>query len=270
MGFHIPLAKGWKKAITYAESLGCECIQVFPHNPRSWEITSKDTFPVREALLSRGIRPLIIHASYLVNLASARFGERSLKLLKEEIRRGKEWGAEFLVFHAGSGDIEVLRENLKKLRDDKRIKLLVENTAGGGKRVGRFVEEIEYLLNTFPSLGFCLDTAHAFQAGYDLSSPRGVKDFFQKIEKSIGLEKVKLLHFNDSLTPSASFLDRHAHLGEGYIGGRGLREILCYFLGRNIPVIMETPGIGTSWDRSNMGYIRELLKEIEFSGKIKP
>ena len=264
VGFHVPLSKGWPRAISYAKELKCETIQVFSHNPRSWNCFSLHRFPVKVELEKENISPLIIHSAYVVNLASSKFGKRSIELLVKEACMGREWGAKYLVIHPGSGPLEVLIRNLEKLPKFLEIEVLIENTSGGKSRRGQNIEELTQIFQRFPSLGFCLDTAHAFQSGYDISSREGVREFFQIIEKFIGLERLKIVHLNDSLTPLGSHIDRHAHLGQGYIGAEGLREVLRYLKerGLEIPLIMETPGIGSFMDEENMKIVKSWLENL--------
>ncbi len=267
IGFHIPISRGWKKAVSYAQSLGCQTMQVFSHNPRSWGGFSQAK-EVKLLLPAAGIKPLIIHAAYVVNLASSKYGEKSRALLLRERARGKEWGADFLVFHPGSGEREILYRNLEILSQhfSSPPYLTIENTSGGGRRLGKELREIEEILRLFPYLRFCLDTAHLFQQGCNLASARGRRHLFRSLEGKIGEEKLAMVHLNDSLSPLSSHFDRHWHIGRGRIGEQGMREILRAFFPRDIAVIMETPGIGSEMDRINMQKARVLSEDRLFHG----
>jgi len=260
IGFHIPISRGWKKAVDYAQSLGCQTVQVFSHNPRSWGGFSKEE-DVKALLHEANIKPLIIHSAYIVNLASIKYGEKSRELLLKEREKGKEWGAEFLVFHPGSGEKKLLYRNLEILSENFSSPpyLTIENTSGGGRRLGKDLREIEEALRLFPYLRFCLDTAHLFQQGFNIASSRGRRYLFCFLDRRIGDERIKIIHFNDSLTPLSSHLDRHWDIGEGRIGRKGMREILKEFSQREVSLIMETPGIGSEKDRVNMRKLLALL-----------
>ncbi len=262
IGFHVPIGKGWEKAISYAESTGCETIQAFCHNPRSWEGFSKKK-GIKEIISKSRIKPLILHSAYVVNLASSLYGEKSVELLLREREKGKEWGAEYLIFHPGSGEKEILYKNLEKLSGDFSTPpyLTVENSSGG-KKLGKTLSEIEEVLLKFPFLRFCLDTAHLFQEGGDFSSGEGREKIFSTLSKEIFKRRIKVLHLNDSLTPLSSHIDRHYHIGKGKIGEEGMREIIRYFLNKEIYLIMETPGIGSKWDFINMKKVKSIIEEI--------
>jgi len=261
IGFHIPLSGGWRKAVDYACLLGCQTMQVFSHNPRSWGGFSEGK-NVKLLLHAANIKPLIIHSAYIVNLASLKYGEKSRELLLKEREKGKRWGAEFLVFHPGSGDKKTLYQNLEILSQhfSSPPYLTIENTSGGGRRLGKDLREIEEILCLFPYLRFCLDTAHLFQQGYNLASRRGRRHLFRFLGEKIGEEKLAIVHLNDSLTPLSSHFDRHWHIGRGKIGERGMQEMLREFSRRDIAVIMETPGIGSEMDRINMQKARALCR----------
>ncbi len=275
IGFHLPL-RGWHDLITHALSLQCQCLQIFSHNPRSWSgfrrIILTEVFEFQRELKKAGISPLIIHSSYLVNLASPQFGEKSIRLLLKELEWGEKVGAEYLVFHPGSGEEEIFLKNLKLLLQNYtgKIKILIENTSGGGRKLGGQLEEIERWLKHLPDprLGFALDTAHAFQQGYEISSSQGMKIFLKKIEEKIG-KKLLLLHLNDSLSPCGSHRDRHWHIGEGRIGKESLSTLLKLLMHKDLPVIMETPGIGTEKDFQNLRKIKQILKEISLDRQEK-
>jgi len=265
IGFHIPLSRGWCKAVDYACSLGCQTMQVFSHNPRSWGGFSEEK-GVKSLLHAAHIKPLIIHSAYIVNLASSKYGEKSCELLLRERARGKEWGADFLVFHPGSGDKKTLYQNLENLSPhfSSPPYLTIENTSGGGRRLGKDLREIEEILCLFPHLRFCLDTAHLFQQGCNLASRRGRRHLFRFLGGKVGKEKLAIVHLNDSLTLLSSHFDRHWHIGRGRIGERGMKELLKEFSHRDIAVIMETPGIGSEMDRINMQKARALCGDPSY------
>ena len=140
-----------------------------------------------------------------------------------------------------------------------KVQLLLENTAGGGNLLGGSFASIGYIVKSLEDdlpLGVCLDTAHAWAAGYDFSSAKGLHALFDDLRRHIGPEYVKALHVNDSTTPCGSHRDRHAHLGEGLIGEEGLTAFLRFPWPDDIPAILETPETGTDWDVVNLNRLR--------------
>jgi len=274
VGFHVPISKGLPNAVAYAEGLGCSTMQFFSHNPRSWQHKSfceEERGEFIKNLEQTDISPLFIHASYLIQLASEkdRIYNSSIRALIEELSIADYLGVPYVIVHAGGfsnengSSVRRVSDAIEEvlLNHRGKVALLIENTSGG-KRIGGDLEEIAEIVHNVQDdrrIGICLDTAHLYQAGYSLSTQKDVMNLVGVLEDSSLCGKIQLLHVNDSLTPRGSKVDRHAHIGEGYIGKRGLKNILHHPLFHSLPFIMETPGIGTDADRENMRRLKELL-----------
>ena len=280
LGFHLSTAGGLIQTLRRAEELGCETIQIFSRNPRGWRAGSIDpveAMDIREALQERGIYPLILHSSYLINLATEEEGlyRRSLEALKEDIERAHTLGAPFLVTHIGStkgGErrrgIERVMEALEEIEVllGRDARLLLENSSGSGSHIGGSMEEIGEILAPFRGegrIGFCLDTCHAFAAGYPIHTTRGLSRLLSALNDHIGQDHLHLIHLNDSRTPLGSRVDRHEHIGRGGIGIRGFRAILNHPLLRDLPMIMETPKEREGDDDRNMRVVRALMESLK-------
>ena len=216
-----------------------------------------------------GFAPLVVHMPYLPNLASHDddLYLKSVESLLVEMDRCRELGVDYLVTHVGKtkggnceAGLERVAEAVSKALNAHGPVILLENTAGQGSELGHRVEELGEIITRAggsPSLGICLDTAHAFQAGYPLHTPGGLDALLKEVEEFVGLERLSLLHLNDSKTPLGSRVDRHWHIGEGSIGLEGFRLIINHSALCGLPAIMETPG-GDSWDRRNLELVRRL------------
>lgn len=273
LGFHISIADGLSNAVKKAEELGCDTMQIFTHSPRDWRSKSFDDKDVKEfkaAVKQSAINPVAVHASYLINLSSPdeNIYNRSINLFIHEIKTAQIIGADMLVAHLGStkgfGDefglkrvIKALSAALKKYRGSTKI--LLENTTGSGWTFGWKLEDIGRIINAFGKddrLGFCFDTCHGFAAGYPLDN---LDMLVRNIDKSVGIENLRLIHLNDSMGRLGSRKDLHQHIGRGYIGINGFRAILNHLMLKDIPMIMETPKKSDRDDRRNMKVARGLI-----------
>ncbi len=220
----------------------------------------------REILAEFGIYPLVVHTAYLINLAASReeFYHNSRRLLRETGERAYHLGASYVVMHVGSHGGRGFKQGMElfistleeEMRDwPREVELLLENTAGGGTSLGGTFISLGNILKAFGKdvpLGMCLDTAHAWAAGYDLASPEGVNRMIRELEEYVGRARVKVLHINDTSSPRGSHRDRHSHLGEGLIGEEGFRLFFdCGWPG-TVSAILETPEMGTGWDAVNL------------------
>jgi deoxyribonuclease-4 len=210
---------------------------------------------------------------YLPNIASlkSKFYNRSIDSIAEDLKRANQLGAQYLIIHIGhrlesSEDeaIEAVSQGINQAFEKMRnsIVLLLENTAGQGTEIGYSFDQIQKIIeevNEHQRIGVCLDTAHTFEAGYDLSNREGLDRTLEKFDQRIGLKRLHLLHLNDSKTPLGSRKDRHWHIGEGYIGVEGFRNLVNHPLLRDFPGIMETPRKDTVEDLKNMKLIRSLV-----------
>ncbi|OYD17501.1 hypothetical protein CH333_00755 [candidate division WOR-3 bacterium JGI_Cruoil_03_44_89] len=275
-GFHISISGGFGKVVQRAEARGCETIQLFSRNPRGWRYSPLKEPQVNKFVKDRetsGIDPLFIHLPYLPNLASPKpdLLRISTFALEEELRRAKILGAGFVVAHMGARLNSSIEEAVSRIADSintafngvgNNVILLLENTAGEGTEVGDSFSVMRSVLEAIDDkdrVGVCLDTAHAFEAGYNLSTKEGLNDILEEFDDTIGLNRLYLLHLNDSKTPLGSHRDRHWHIGEGYIGLEGFRNIVNHPLLMHLPGIMETPRRGDEDDVRNMTTVRELV-----------
>jgi deoxyribonuclease-4 len=216
---------------------------------------------------------VVIHDNYLINLASVEtvFREKSVAAFRRELKRALALGADYLVTHPGSakdssasGAIKACIESLcraaRGLKLD-RLTILIENTAGQGSAIGRTFEEVAEIIagaNGDLPVGACIDTAHSFEAGYPLHTPRGLRETVRQLEATVGLERVRVIHANDSKTAFGSHADRHEHIGKGQIGAEAFRRIVRHPKLRAIPFICETPIDRPADDRRNLRMMRKL------------
>ena len=243
-----------------------------------WRARVPEPEPIRLIRAARerfDLRPLVIHANYLVNLASQdpAIRAKSIAGFRGEIERAAAIGAEYLVVHPGSyrgQSVEAgiaavalgLRDAAARLRT-VQVTVLLENTAGSGAALGSRFEELQSIrdlardLTSLP-VGFCLDTCHLLAAGFDIASPGGLRDTVRHAELTLGLEHVHVIHANDSKTPLGSRVDRHAGIGEGHIGREAFRRILTHPKLRGKPFILETPVDKPGADRRNLDTLKAL------------
>jgi deoxyribonuclease IV len=276
-GFHISIAGGFSKIFERAEARGCETIQFFSRNPRGWKYAPLDKREVetfRSSIQSFHLSPVFIHLPYLANIASSgsKFYKRSIQSIAIDLKRAEHLGAHYLIIHIGhrmesSVDraIEAVSQGIdqafEKVKND--IILLLENTAGQGTEIGNAFDQIKKIIDGVSDqerIGVCLDTAHSFEAGYDLSNQDGIERTLEAFDRTLGLRRLHLLHLNDSKTPLGSRKDRHWHIGEGYIGLEGFRCLVNHPLLSHLPGIMETPRKDTVEDLKNMKVIRSLVE----------
>src|SRR5260370_23912836 len=277
-------------ALESARKLGCNALQIFSASPRMWQggsarIPDVDAQAFRARREELRLGPLVIHANYVINLASAQrmLQTRSIQAFHDEIVRAVTLGADFLVVHPGSRAesttgqaISTIVESVKQA--SKRapmgaLRILIENTAGMGTAVGARLEEVGEILAGLRNLpaGACLDTAHLFAAGYDIKSEGGLASTIGQIESTIGLENVPVFHVNDSKIELGGRVDRHEHIGKGKIGAEAFARILRHprfgsagpegLTGRAF--VAETPIDDPGDDRRNVAALWELagLKE---------
>lgn len=277
LGFHISIAGGFSKLVARAQARGCETIQFFSRNPRGWKYSSLDKKEVetfRSSIQSSGLFPIFLHMPYLPNIASqsSKFYNQSIDSIAIDLLRAEQLGAGYLIIHIGhrmesSEDqaIEAVSQGINQAfnRVKNSIILTLENTAGQGTEIGYTFEQIKKIIEKVEEqdrIGVCLDTAHSFEAGYDLSKKDGIEWVLESFDKTISLKRLHLLHLNDSKTPLGSRKDRHWHIGEGYIGLEGFRYLINHPLLRHLPGIMETPRKDTVEDLKNMKVMRSLIE----------
>ncbi len=280
LGVHTSIAGGISASIDRALELGCDALQIFGRNPRSWGFRplSRDEIALfRSKRLKADIWPVVIHTTYLINLCTpdtANF-DKSLYLFKNEIHTAEELGADYLVTHLGSPqemglDFAITRIN-EALKDvyksglGKKTMILLENTAGGGYGFGSAFSEIGDIIDNAEEAGLkaglCFDTCHAFVAGYPMRTPEEASELVRTIDKEAGLKRLKLIHLNDSKAGLNSRLDRHEHIGEGKIGLIGFKAFLNNPKIKPIPLILETPKKSGKDDSKNLKTVRRMLAE---------
>ena len=277
-GFHISIAGGFSKVVERAKVRGCETIQLFSRNPRGWRyvpLDKEDVERFRSSIKASGLRPIFVHLPYLPNLASqqSKFYSPSINSVAADLKRAERLGAEYLIIHIGhrmesSEDeaIEAVSRGINQAfeKAPNSVTLLMENTAGQGSEIGYTFDQIRKIIERVHDdkrIGVCLDTAHSFEAGYDLSKKEGIEQTLETFDKTVGLKRIHLFHLNDSKTPLGSRRDRHWHIGEGYIGLEGFRYLINHPLLKHLPGIMETPRKDTVEDLRNMKVVRSLVEQ---------
>jgi deoxyribonuclease IV len=268
---------GIKKALENAHAFGMDSVQLFAQSPRTWRFPDHDPADL-EAFRARreelGIGAVAIHAVYLLNLASTKadFYEKSVDTLSKTVDAACAIGAEAVVFHVGSHQgagfdaglervVPALAQALERCNDTTW--LCMENTAGTGDTIGRSLEELAALyeaLDRHPRLGVCLDSCHLFASGYDVTDPDELDRVVKQLDALIGLDRLRVLHVNDSKTPLGSNRDRHDNIGDGLMGNK-----LAVFLGhpklQGLPALLEVPGAdGHGPDLEQMTKLRKLYE----------
>lgn len=275
IGVHVRVAAGYTKAIEYAKRVKCTAVQIFSSNPRSYR-TGPLNRPALEAFKAAreeaGIDPCVIHTPYLINLASEdpKIATGSLGLLKNDISVAEAGGIKYVNTHLGSygrrdrnegfvSACHLLEQALEQI--PARVYLVMENSAGAGSLCGGTLEELGRFIKALdhPQLGVCLDTAHAWAAGYEINSQRGVDAFLYEAAEQIGLDRVHMFHFNDTEVPLGGNRDRHHHIGEGNIGFEGFRALAARPELRDKTAILETPGEEAD-DLRNIETIRAIFR----------
>ena len=276
LGFHISIAGGLSRVVPRALKLGCETIQFFSRNPRAWRdsvIHQDEIQKFKKALVQTDIFPVFLHTPYLLNLASQdqELYARSISYLGDELKQAERIGASFVIVHGGNKLGREEKEALQRVaqainnafaKANNAVHLLLENTAGQGTEIGykfSHFQEIITQVEDRDRIGICLDTAHAFTAGYDLADAQGLDRMIEEFDALVGLAKLKALHLNDSKTPFGSRKDRHCHIGKGDIGCSGFARIINHPQLAQLPGIMETPRRSDTDDCRNMKVMRSLM-----------
>jgi deoxyribonuclease-4 len=286
LGAHLPLGGGMVKAVERAGEIGASALQVFTDNPTAWKRRSTPPAELpafRDRLAEHDIAPVAIHAAYLVNLAGPEpdFFERSIEILAAELRGAPAFGARFVNVHIGSHRGEGVDAGVRRLADgvvrslaaadveandgDAPARLVLENSAGAGWGLGMDLDELARIADTLDGcgvaadrVGFCLDTAHAWGAGIDVGSPDAIDAFLAGFDARIGLDRLVMVHLNDSRSELGSRLDRHEHLGAGRIGALGLGHLLRHPGLRHAAHYLETPGMDEGYDGINIARARAI------------
>ena len=277
IGFHISIEKSLDLAFDRAQEMGCTTFQIFTRNPRTWRfkpLEKEQTEAFRDKRKGSGFRFLVAHMPYLPNLASP--DKATMKLsrlsLREEVKRCDALGIDYLVTHLGSHLGGGTMLGVKNVSDavnqalassDGETIILLENMAGQKNSVGSRFEELRLILDKVKMgkrVGVCLDTCHAFASGFDLSGPEAVSQSMAVFEDSVGYDRVKVVHLNDSKGVLGSNLDRHENIGKGKIGTKGMKAFLQYKGITERPLIMETPYGDLKGMKQSLSLVRSLLR----------
>ena len=278
IGAHMSIAGGLERAFARGEALGCTAMQIFTKSANQWRarpISDSEAEAFRAARAKSPIGPVVAHDSYLINLAApeAEKWEQSRTAFLDELHRCALLGVEGLVMHPGAHLGTGTEAGLARIAEALRlvfaeappqVTILLENTAGQGSYLGDRFEHLAEIMEQVPGgrFGVCLDTCHAFAAGYDLSTAEGYAAVVAEFDRLVGIGHLRLFHLNDSLKGRGSRVDRHAHIGKGTIGEEGFRALLTDSRFAAVPKILETPkGDDESLDRMNLAKLRELAGE---------
>ena len=277
VGCHVSIAGSIDKAVDRAKKIGCDTFQVFTGNPRGWNVKPLEdevAAKFRDKVAASGMSPVVAHMPYLPNLASPKneLYEKSCEVLLRELSRCDALGIPYLVTHPGSHLGSGRDKGIERIAgaidsaldsDSGETCILVENTSGSKNSVGGALEDIAEILDGLSDTGrrktgVCFDTCHAWAAGYDLSTKEGLDETLEAFDSLIGLDKLKVIHLNDSKGELGGHLDRHEHIGLGKIGEDGMRNILTEGRISHLPFICETPVNDIRDDAGNLAKVREL------------
>jgi deoxyribonuclease-4 len=276
VGVHVSISGSLDLAVDRAKDAGCDVFQMFSRNPRGWAVqplTDEVCKKFQAKVKTTGILP-VDHMPYLPNLASPKneIYEKSVQALTTELDRCGVLGIPFLVTHLGhhlgdgiaGGRARVIRAiNIALAASDNSVMLLLENTAGEKNSVGSSFEHIHGIIEGLDKqerVGVCFDTCHAFAAGYDLRTENGIADTLAQFDEQVGTKTIKIVHTNDTKGDRGSGLDRHEHIGMGFIGEDGFRYILHHPVFRDLYLICETPVDERRDDAGNIAKVRELAR----------
>lgn len=281
LGAHTSIAGGVSKSVDLAESLGFTAMQIFTKNNNRWEAKPLDKIEInsfKTKLKNSKIKFVVTHDSYLINLCAndKSILEKSRNAFIDELTRCEQLGIPHLNFHPGAhggiGEaegIKIIAESLNIIHDktiDYKVSSMIELTAGQGTSIGYKFEHIRDIINQVDEkkrITICIDTAHIFAAGYDIKDPNNYKKVMKEFDDIIGLDRLKCFHINDSKKELGSRVDRHDHIGKGFIGLEGFSNIMNDKRLVNIPKILETPkGKNQLEDLENLKKLKSLIKSI--------
>jgi deoxyribonuclease-4 len=284
------IAGGLPRAVDRAKASRCEALQIFTKSAGQWRarpLPPEEIALFRKRVEETGIRPVVAHNSYLINLAavSRPLRAQSIAALGEELDRAESLGLDGLVMHPGSYTSGTEEEGLRLVGDaivallaerpGAKTMVLLEHTAGQGTSLGHRFEHLAAILERAggsPRVGVCLDTCHLLTAGYDLCTQAGYDDTFREFDRIVGLDRIKVFHLNDSRKPCGSRIDRHEHIGKGCLGLEPFRRLLNDPRFSALPMLLETPKLETPaskrrsdvdpWDARNLRALRKLIQAV--------
>jgi deoxyribonuclease-4 len=277
LGAHMMTAGGLYRAVETGAEVGCDVVQIFTKSPQQWQarpLTDADVDAFRQAQEERGIPCVAAHDSYLINPAAADPAvlERSRAALGEELARAARLGIPAVVMHLGAAGsaseeealerlIESVRQSFSRAGTQETPWLLLETTAGQGTCLGYRFEHLAAVIQAIDGaapVGACLDTCHVFAAGYELRDAAGYKATIAEFDRLVGLERLRLIHVNDSRRERGSRVDRHDHIGQGQIGLEAFRSLMNDPRLAGVPMVLETPK-ADSMDPVNLAALRGLV-----------
>ena len=271
VGAHTSIAGGVHNAVDEQLEYAGNCGQIFSHSPQVWQdpnIDPDNAAQFREGSLENDVGPWVIHSSYLVNLCTPKddLREKSIRSMQAEVDAADTLDIEYVNVHLGAhtgagvdGGLDNAASALDELDVPDGVTVLIESDAGSGTKLGGQFEHLATVRErTDQDIEFCLDTAHAFAAGYDISTPEGVEETVAEFDDVVGLDDLACIHLNDSKHECGTNKDEHAHVGEGLIGEDGMRALINHDAIRDVPLVLETPtedGKSFEW---NVKRVREL------------
>lgn len=278
IGAHVSISGGLEKAIQQGEELNATTIQIFTKSNRQWHaknITQEEANRFNQVLQQSSINPVVAHATYLINIGSANpeIEKKSVQAVLQELDRCQMLTIPYLILHPGSHTqtnetecLDRIARNLQYILDstNSSTSILLEIMAGQGSSVCYTFEQLAYILDKITAkkrIGICFDTCHAFAAGYNFSTPQQYEAMWHTFDTTIGLDKLKVLHINDSKKERGSHVDRHEHIGKGKIGLEAFRLIFNDPRFFDIPKILETPKGSLKEDKINMTILTGLLSD---------
>jgi len=277
IGAHVSTAGGVSNGISRALEIGAETFQIFASSPRGWNfrnIPINESNSFRDKCMDSKIDSVFIHGSYLVNIGSDTLHEKSITSLTQNLEAASNLGAIGVIFHGGSHKgagldaiFELATSTLKQVltASPEDVFLILENSAGMGSHIGSSFRDLGKILNAVdnPRMKICLDTQHTFAAGYDISDLSVIGDVITEFDREIGLSNLVAIHANDSKKPLGSGVDRHENIGEGYIGTTGFEIIMNQPAFKNVPFILEVPGIdGKGPDKENIVRVKTIRNNL--------
>ncbi len=273
LGAHLSIGQGYAAAVRRIHEMGGNALQIFSASPRIWrrpKVAEKDILEFKQAKAKLDVEPVVFHSQYLINLAVDNpTSQKSITNLIWELKLAEKMGVIGTVIHLGSYlkanpqlGYQILLKNISAVLAEapSNVYFIMENAAGN--KVGQTLDELLRIIKSLQDkrLRLCWDTCHGFAAGVDLSTKEKLDRFLEIIDTKVGLERLVLWHFNDSRDPFNSHRDRHANIGEGYIGLDTFRVILNHPLANRVPIIIETPGFaGRGPDKENLDILKELI-----------
>ncbi|VAX39764.1 Endonuclease IV [hydrothermal vent metagenome] len=283
LGSHLSIAGGYYKAVRAAKELDLECVQIFTKNNNQWrakEMTDEDISMFRDAIEETGIQMPCAHDSYLINLASPKeeLWQKSLAAFIIELERAEMLGLAGVVMHPGSYVKSTEEEGLQKIIEafdivlektaGQNVEVWIETTAGQGTNLGHRFEHLNEIISGVQEnsrLGVCVDTCHIFAAGYPMETTKEYKATMNEFDNVVGIDRIKAFHLNDSKKEFGSRVDRHDHIGQGFVGINPFKHIINDKRFKNIPMYMETPkgdnDEGIPNDTINLNRLRALMKK---------